>query len=331
MKFTKICCPFLLLVGLGTLQAQAETGTFERTLQVSGPVSMEVTSGTGNITVRVGGGSSVHILAKIQAHDSWFGMSASEKVRNLRSNPPIEQQGNTIRIGKTGDSQSGTWWWFRWISDNVSIDYDLTVPAQTGLISHTGAGKQSINGLQLAATAKTGSGDITVENIVGDVHVSSGSGDLKIDSVRGALNAETGSGNIRATGLAGEVSASTGSGNVEIQQVAAGDAKIATGSGGVNLRGVRGGLKVETGNGGIHIEGEPTGDWHIGTGSGNIDLRLPLQVSFNLDARTSSGSLKLDRPLTVQGLVSRNHLKGKAGNGGVLLDAHTASGNIEIN
>jgi DUF4097 and DUF4098 domain-containing protein YvlB len=117
---------------------------------------------------------------------------------------------------------------------------------------------------------------------------------------------------------------------VEIQQVAVGNAKIATGSGGVNLRGIRGGLRIEAGNGGIHVEGEPTGDWHIGTGSGNIDLRLPLQVSFNLDARTSSGSLKVDRPLTVQGFVSRNHLQGKVGNGGVLLEAHTASGRIEI-
>jgi len=329
MKFTKICGSFLLLVGLGTLQAQAETGTFERTLQVSGPVSMEVTSGVGNITVRVGGDSNVHILAKIQAHDSWFGMSASEKIRNFESNPPIEQQGNTIRIGNIGDSQSETWWWFRWI-DNVSVDYDLTVPAQTGLISHTGAGDQLINGLQLPSTAKTGSGNITVENMVGDVYVSSGSGDLKIDSVRGALNAKTGSGNIRATGLAGQVSASTGSGNVEIQQVAAGNAKIATGSGRVNLRGVRGGLRVETGSGGVYVEDEPTGDWHIGTGSGRIDLRLPSQVSFNLDAKTSSGSLKLDRPITVQGLVSRNHLQGKAGDGGVLLEVHTASGNIEI-
>ncbi len=330
MKFTKICGSFLLLVGLGTLHAQADSGSFERILQVSGAVSMEVSSGAGNITVRVGGDNIVHVIAKIQAHDSWFGMSASEKIHNLESNPPIEQQGNTIRIGKMGESQSGVWGLFEGLSDNVSIDYDLTVPAHTGLISRTGAGNQSIDGLQIPSTAKTGSGNITVENMVGDVYVSSGSGDLKIDSVRGALNVKTGSGNIRATGLAGQVSASTGSGNVEIQQVAVGNAKITTGSGRVNLRGVRGGLTVETGSGGIQVEGEPTGDWHIGTGSGRIDLRLPLQVSFNLDARTSSGSLKLDRPLTVQGFVSRNHLQGKAGNGGVLLEAHTASGSIEI-
>jgi len=98
----------------------------------------------------------------------------------------------------------------------------------------------------------------------------------------------------------------------------------------LNLGGVRGGLTIETGDGGIYVEGEPRGNWHIGPGSGTFDPRFPLQVSFNHDARTSSGRLKVTRPITVHGLVSRNHLQGKAGNGRVPLEVHAASGNIEI-
>ena len=330
MKIARICGCLLFLIGFVTLPAEAETGSFERTLLVSGPVNMEVTSGSGNITVRTGANGSVHIVARIQAHDSWFGMSAAEKIRNIESNPPIERQGNAICLGKVGDRQSGTWWWLGGIFDNVSIDYDLTVPAETALVSRTGSGDQSIDGLRLSSSAKTGSGNITIENLVGDIQVSSGSGDLKIDSVKGALKAETGSGNIRATGVAGEVSASTGSGKVEVQQVAPGNATIRTGSGGVILRGVRGGVRIETGNGEIRIEGEPTGGWHIGTGSGNIDLMLPSQGSFNLDARAASGSVKMGRPLTVQSSFSRNHVQGQTGNGGPLLEARTGSGNIAI-
>ena len=258
-------------------------------------------------------------------------MSATEKIHSIESDPPIKQEGNSIRVGEVGEQQSGIPWWLRWLSDNVSIDYDLIVPAETGLVSRTGSGDQSIDGLRLSSSVKTGFGNIAVENIVGDLQVGSGSGDLKIDAVRGVLNAETGSGNIRAAGVAGEVSASTGSGNVEIEQVALGNATIKTGSGGVNLRGAHGGVRIQTGSGVVHIDGEPTSDWHIGTGSGDIALILPSQVSFNLDARTSSGSVKVDRPLTVQGLVARNHLQGKTGNGGALLDAHTSSGNIGIN
>jgi len=331
MKFAKMSACLLLVVGVESLPARAETGSFERTLQVSGPVSLEVSTGSGNITVRTGGNGTVHIFAKIHAHDTLFGMSAAEKIKKLESNPPIDQQGNTIHVGGVRGRQSGFWWLLGWDSGNVSIDYDLTVPAATELASHTGSGNQSIDGLQLSSSAETGSGNITAQNIVGDFRVRSGAGDLKIDSVKGALHAETGSGSIRATGVAGEVSASTGSGNVEVQQVSPGNVAIKTGSGGVTLSGVRGGLRIQTGNGEIRVAGEPKDDWHVGTGSGNIDLTLPSQASFNLDATTSSGNVELHRPLTVQGLVSRNHLQGRTGNGGPLLDAHSASGNIEIN
>lgn len=328
MKFIEICSSALLLVAFGLSQARAQNGSFERTLQVSGPVSMEVTSGSGNILVHTGENGRVHLLATIHARDAaydfwlcWFGPGASEQIRQLESNPPIEQRGNTITIGKMND----------WLTScPVSIDYDLTVPAQTGLIAHSGSGEESIEGLQLPTSAGTGSGKITVKNIGGELHLRSGSGGLSAGSVKGALYAHTGSGRIQATGVSGQIVATTGSGSVDIEQAAAGNVNVGTGSGSVTLRGVQGGLRVKTGSGRIEVEGEPTAEWHIGTASGNIDLKTPSQVSFNFDGSTLSGNVNVDRPLTVQGLVSRHHLQGKAGNGGVLLEARTLSGNIRI-
>lgn len=301
----------------------ATSGHFERTLQVSGPVDLEVTSGTGNITVHAGDSGSVNISAKIHVSNLWFfgSSSAGEKIQQIEKNPPVEQQGNTIRVGRSDDHE---------LYRNISIDYDVTVPAQTKLTSHTGSGDQKISGLQLSLVAKTGSGNITLDNITSDARISSGSGDLRINAVKGVLNAQTGSGNIRAQGLGGEIIANTGSGDLEIHQAAAGDVKVETGSGNVRLYGVQGGLRAETGNGDIHAEGEATHDWRLGAGSGNITLRLPSQASFDLDARTSSGSLKINHPVTTQGAISQKHIRGKVGSGGVLLDLHTGSGNIEV-
>ncbi|HEY6348848.1 MAG TPA: DUF4097 family beta strand repeat-containing protein [Candidatus Angelobacter sp.] len=323
MKSLKLLGLPLLFAAIAALPLHAsETGTFDRTLQVSGPVDLDVASGSGNIKVHNGGNGSVYIHATIRARDSWFGLSAQEKVKKLQSNPPVEQQGNTIHVGRVGDRE---------LQQNVSIDYDLTVPAQTRVSSQTGSGDQDIRGVQLALIARTGSGNITANDIGAEVHARSGSGELKINGVKGGLNAEAGSGNIRARGIAGDVSVSTGSGEIEVEQTAPGGVRANAGSGNLKLHGIKGYLRAGTGSGDITADGEPTGDWRVSAGSGNIDLRVPSTASFNIDARTSSGSLKVNHQVTSQGTFSRNHVQGKVGSGGVLVDVHTGSGDIQVN
>jgi hypothetical protein len=323
MKTVKNLGSLVVILALAALPlSAASTGHFERTLTVSGPVDLDVTSGSGNITVHAGGGGSVSVSAKIHGSNSWLlGGDVEDRIRRIEKNPPVEQQGNTIRIGHVEDRE---------LLRNISIDYDLTVPAQTRLNSHTGSGDQSINGVQLSLTAKTGSGDVTVDNVAGDVQISAGSGDLKINGVKGSLHASTGSGDIRAQAVAGEFDASAGSGDVEMHQTAAGDVKVNTGSGQVRLFGVNGGLKASTGSGDIEVEGQAAHDWRLGAGSGNITLRFPAQASFDFDAQTTSGSLHLKRPVATQGTISRTHITGKVGNGGVMVNVRTGSGDIAL-
>jgi len=323
MRRTRFLILCAIVPALAVLPALAEvTGHFDRTLKVTGPVDLSIVSGSGDITVHTGGNDSVVISAKIHASNSWlFGGSSEDRIHRIEQNPPIEQQGNIIHIGRSDDREL-----FR----NISIDYDVTVPAQTRMTSQTGSGDQVINGLQLPLTAKTGSGNVTIDNLGADAHVSSGSGDLKIGSVKGTLNASAGSGNIRAEGVAGEITANTGSGDVEMRQVAAGNVRVGTGSGNIKLHGIKGGLRAQAGSGDIQAEGEPTSDWQLGAGSGNITLKIPSQASFNIDARTSSGSLKVNKPVTMQGAMSHTRIQGKVGNGGPLLDLHTGSGDIYV-
>src|SRR6476660_365965 len=225
----------------------ATTGHFERTLQVSGTVELEVISGSGNINVHQGGAGTVSVTAKIHSNNgaSWlFGSgNIDERIHKIEQNPPIVQTGNIIHIGRFDD---------RDLTRNISIDYDVTVPPQTRLTSHTGSGDQTISGLQLPMTAKTGSGTVTADRISGETRVSSGSGDLKINSIKGVLYAETGSGNIRAEDVAGDVFANAGSGNIEVRQSAGGSVKAETGSGNIRLNGVKGGMRASAESGDIH-------------------------------------------------------------------------------
>ena len=324
-KATTLISALVLALAVSSLPLHAAaTGHFERTLQVSGLVDLEVSSGSGEITVHAGASNSVSVSAHIHASNgSWLfgGGNEEDKIHKIEQNPPIEQQGNTIHIGRIEDSE---------LTRHISIDYDVTVPAQTKLNAHTGSGSISVNGVQLPLTARTGSGSVTVENIGAETRINSGSGSLTVHGVKGSLHAETGSGSIHGGGVAGELVATTGSGSVDLEQVAPGDARVETGSGSVTLRGIKGGLRASTGSGGIHVEGEPTHDWHLGAGSGSITLKVPAQASFDLDARTSSGTLTVNHQVTMQGAISKNHIQGKVGNGGVIMDVHTGSGNIAI-
>lgn len=290
-----------LMSAATAISAFAAQGSFERTLRVNGPVELDVKTGAGRIEVRTGDASTVHVRGVIRATSGW-GLSGEEKVSRLEANPPIEQDGNVIRIGRIREKA---------LSRNVSISYELMVPVATSLRADTGSGEQSIRGLSGPVDADTGSGNIVISDIGDDVKADTGSGDIRVVSIKGVVHADTGSGSIRGSDLAKGLWADTGSGTVEV-------------------RGLQGGLRADTGSGSIIAEGTPTSEWRLDAGSGNIEVHLPARASFTLHAHADSGRVTVDRPITVQGTLGRSDVRGKTGSGGPLLDLRSGSGNIHI-
>lgn len=139
-------------------------GQFERTLKVTGAPDVEVNTGSGDITVRTGDTSTVHVIGHIHASSvsDWFGGGASsdEKIKRLEANPPIEQTGNIIRIGRIEDPS---------LRRNISISYEVTVPASSNLRANTGSGNAQVDGLTAPVKVSTGSGDVTLRNISAEV------------------------------------------------------------------------------------------------------------------------------------------------------------------
>jgi DUF4097 and DUF4098 domain-containing protein YvlB len=300
-------------------------GQFDKTLKISGAVNLSVGTNSGSISVRTGDGSSVHIIGRIRVSENWniSEAAAKDKVRRLESNPPIEQDGNTIHIGEIHDED---------LRRNVSISYEIVAPVETQLHSSTGSGSQMVEGLHGPVEAITGSGSINISRIGNEIRASTGSGTITLEDIKGGVRATTGSGSIRAHGIAGGLSAHTGSGTVEYEQTSQGDVDIETGSGGIEVRGVHGTVRARAGSGHINVEGSPTGDWRLHTGSGGVTLRLPPNAGFELDASTGSGSVSIspEHELTVSGTLSRHELRGKSHGGGPLIYASTSSGSIRV-
>ncbi len=315
---------FAVLIGIAalalcTLPASAAEGTFDRTLQVNGAVNLQIETGSGSINVRTGSSSEVRVTGHIRSSD-WMG-SAEDRVKKLESNPPIQQSGNDIRIGHIDDPD---------LRRNISISYDVVVPASTQLRSTTGSGNQEISGISESLEASTGSGSLKISRIGSSVHAHSGSGNIDVDGAGGSVWVRTGSGSIHATGVAGGFDGETGSGHLTLEQTSPGSVRAETGSGGLDLHNVHGSLQAQAGSGNIKAEGEATGGWMVHTGSGSVQLRLPQNASFDLDAHTGSGSINLSHPVTVQGSIGKKEVRGKVGGGGVPIEVQTGSGNIEI-
>jgi len=298
-------CTIALVVLFSSTTALASTpqGNFEKTLSVSGPVNLEVLTRSGDVTVRAGGSGSVTIRGKIYVGDHWLMGNRSADVHEIEQHPPIRQEGNSIHIDYVN-------------MRNISVDYEITVPAET------------------VVRTRSGSGDQTIEGTRGNVDTQTGSGDVKLAKLTGEIHLQTGSGNIRAREVSGAVKGGTGSGDVEIEEASAGDIDLHTGSGNIVARGVQGGFHGETGSGDVTAEGSQTGEWEIHTGSGNVHVRLPSNAAFDADISTNSGTVDLGEPveMTVQGRVGDSHkqIRGKVHGGGPLLRVRTGSGDIHI-
>jgi len=321
----------ILAVFLGAapgLSASDYEGYFERTLKVDGPVEMDIATDSGNIDVRSGEPGSVRVRGTIRVSRRVRPDVAARKIQEIENNPPIEQTGNLIRVGYPKGMRRyvniGDAW------RHVSISYELIVPVETRWKSETGSGDQSVVGLKGPVKATTGSGNIRLSDVGDETRVDTGSGDIELRSVTGPVYARTGSGNIRASSIAGSIRAETGSGDLRLEQSSPHPASLETGSGTVELRGAQDSVRAQTGSGNIVIQGDPKGDWKLETGSGHVTLQVAPQASFTLHARTRSGGIATNIPMTIQGKVGGSELRGTVRNGGSLVDVRTGSGDIRI-
>ena len=282
----------------------AAESSFDRTLSVNGPVTLQVSTGSGYIHISSGPGNQVHVIGHVKASSAgrWLGVDPDDAVAKVSAAPPIDQAGNIIRIGNRREDDL-----FR----RVSIDYEITAP-RGALLS-----------------AQTGSGDIQLSDLNGTVKAQTGSGDIHATRLGAGSKLETGSGTIEANDLAGSSILQTGSGDIRAQFSAAGDVTAGTGSGSVQLRNVQGALKVQTGSGDLDITGQPASPWKLETGSGSITLGVG-NAHFTLDAETGSGSVKSDLPIAMQGSLNKHHITGTLNGGGPTVKAQTGSGDIRI-
>jgi hypothetical protein len=245
----------------------------EQTFDVGREPALTIDNFAGSITVRTGEGGTIQVVATKK-------VPLGRDLGRIKVNISEDRDGLTIRTRKPAGIS------------NASVQLEITVPYDTRLEAHTGAGSVHVTGLGGDVKADSGAGSIEIVNVGGDVEVETGAGSVTLDRVTGQIDAHSGTGSMEVRGASGPV-------------------------------------RLDTGAGSIDYEGSPWGDCRFETGTGGITLALPPDLSAEIDLHTGIGTVIV--AYDVAGTVSRQAVRGTIGSGEqASIYAQTGAGSIDL-
>lgn len=208
--------------------AQEITGSFDKTLQVSGSVALDLATDSGGIFVTPGGSGSVRVHAILKSHRGgrWDRQDVERRIRQLEENPPIQQQGNEIRVGHVPEG----------MLRGISMRLEITTPPETRVRAQADSGGVRISGIRGPVDCQTDSGGIEASDIGGEVRASADSGGIRLNNVQGPVFARADSGGIEASGVSGAIDVQTDSGGIRVAQITPAPVKAQADSGGATIR-----------------------------------------------------------------------------------------------
>ncbi len=272
-----LCLPLVLfsaaVVLAGCNSGASVSGTFDRNYNVSGPIRLELTNASGDVDITGSADGKVHVRGEVRA--SGFGFENPQtRLDDTLANPPIEQRGDTIRIGKEMSRMR-----------NISIAYTIRVPRDTEVSSTLASGAQTIRGVRGPVKVQAASGVIRVEKIERDTQLTTLSGtvsatdignDVRVSSASGSVTVSNARGDVRVNAISGIISVSNPGGRIEA------DTALRTVSGAVQL-----GVPASAN---LHLSAEAV--------SGEIRTDIPIvieeQNKHSLRAHMGSGGGRVD-------------------------------------
>ena len=302
----------------GCYTGPSVSGSFARSYTVSGPIRLELGNASGDVDITQGAAGTVSIHAEVRA--SGFGFENPQKrLDDIVSDPPIEQRGDTIRIGKDFSRMR-----------NVSISYKIQVPHETEVDANVASGAQNIRDLRGPVKVRSASGSINVENIDRDTQLSTASGTISVENIGGDVQISSASGNVTVANIKGDARVHVVSGVIRILQPG-GRVDGSTTSGEVEIQGAANDVTAHSVSGRVYVQGNPgaQGYWNLKTASGGVQISVPPSANFHLSAEAASGEIRADVPIVVEE-QGKHSLRARVGSGGGRVEVRTVSGEIRV-
>jgi DUF4097 and DUF4098 domain-containing protein YvlB len=320
--YRKLRLPVVLFSAIfvlaGCYRGPAVSGTFDRSYSVTGPVRLELANASGDVDITGSADGKVHVHGEVRA--SGFGHDTPrERLDETVSNPPIEQRGDTIRIGKEFSRMH-----------NVSITYTIQVPRDTEVSTTVASGAQIIRGVRGPVKVQSASGSVRVEKIERDAQLTTASGSVSATDIGSEIHVTSASGSVAVSNAKGNVIVNAMSGVIRIAKPG-GRIEADTASGDVEIQGAANDVKAHAASGRVSVQGNPGADsyWELKTVSGAVQLGVPASANLHLSAEAVSGEIRTDIPIVVEE-QGKHSLRAHIGNGGGRVDVHTVSGEIHL-
>ena len=328
VKTTFALCASLLALGAAEAPAQPlklarlyqgrrapeDTDRLSRRVRAGKDARISISNVSGDIIVSASSGDEVSIDAVKRGSRSDF-----DRVRIVIDDRPG-------RVDIRTDYGPG------WRNDNnVSVDYNVTVPADAALDVHSVSGRVRVDGVRGSIRLGTVSGNVITANTP------------KIENLR------TVSGEIQLGGISqdGTLSVASVSGNIVLNGVKTRALDLNTVSGEIRLRDAAvEGLTAKSLSGSIEYTGTlaRTGRYEVNSHSGDVRFSLADNTGFELSAASFSGSIRSEFQMTIGGDRNPNLRTGRGrgrrgpgdslqatyGDGSASLSLRTFSGSIVI-
>lgn len=321
MRIRAILAGIVVVIATSATPAVAQRFPFDRSFDVTGPSTLDVSTIRGKIDIVAGKPGRIIVTGVVTVRVAWdVPANAVELAQQVAVAPPLERDRDTIRLRPPSDTAA---------QRAVTVSYQVQVPPNTEVRATSDSGATTVRGVTARVDVRTQSGAIDLGSLAGVVSVSSGSGAVTIDGVEGALTVTTVSSAFAGSGLGSSLRVRTRSGEVDAALTGAGDVVVETGSSAIRLRGVRGGLTATTQSGRVSVQGVPGRLWTATSGSSRVEMDVGKGAAFSIDARSRSGSVTVEGD-TVQGSVAKRQVEGTVNGGGPLVQINSGSGAIRI-
>jgi DUF4097 and DUF4098 domain-containing protein YvlB len=316
MKRITIVTVLGVVMGLFATSAGADFKQ-ERTLKLEPGGTFTLESDIGDVILTGESASGARVLVTSDKDlDRDFDVSFDETAR-----------GATVKIKQRGALRRFFSGWFE--NDHTRIT--IQVPAKTDVRLSTSGGSVRVSRLTGVVDMHSSGGSLDVDAIEGNINGGTSGGSIRMRDVHGNIVANTSGGSITITDVRGGLRADTSGGGITIADVS-GELRASTSGGSVDVRGAGGRVEASSSGGGVTVRFAPgnSSGGVVSSSGGSVHTEIDPGAKISIDATASGGSVRSDVPVTIQGKVEQDSLRGDMNGGGPLLRLRSSGGGVRI-